>query len=425
MILAALAAMVVRTPSDDRVANDPAWDAIFTRESGWNAGDIGHSIDLGDGRTLWLFGDSIFGPVREGARVGGESKFTRGAVGWHTTPEGGEPPASIDFAPPEPWGDLPPAGWAAPQPGLWPEGTWYWLMGDAAIVPALDVPDQRPAPDTPVPDDPAPGARLILFATAVGPSGNPDGMWNFRRVGGVIITIDNPADPPTAWRATQRINPIVQSQPMHGEPKRASDDWGAAIIPAHRGATVPPGAEDGGAGVPSAIDFYIFGVRSLENGDRGLLVARSSAATLGLPESWSFFDGSVWSDDPKSAAPVLQGIPDEFTIQWLEREGRRDLVLIHSEPMLGRRIMARAAPAPTGPWSEPKPIFEVPDPARDGRLLTYAAKGHIHLSRPGEVLVSYVINSTDFGQIFRDASLYRPRFIRVPHAMLPTPPGLE
>jgi hypothetical protein len=46
--------------------------------------------------------------------------------------------------------------------------------------------------------------------------------------------------------------------------------------------------------------------------------------------------------------------------------------------------------------------------------MTYAAKAHTHLSRPGELLVSYIVSSQDFEQIIGDASLYRPRFVRVP-----------
>jgi len=45
---------------------------------------------------------------------------------------------------------------------------------------------------------------------------------------------------------------------------------------------------------------------------------------------------------------------------------------------------------------------------------TYAAKGHAPLSRRGELLISYVVNAHDFGAMFRDATIYRPRFLRIP-----------
>ena len=67
-------------------------------------------------------------------------------------------------------------------------------------------------------------------------------------------------------------------------------------------------------------------------------------------------------------------------------------------------------------------LFTVREPEKDSRLMTYAAKSHARLSRRGELLVTYIINSTEFGQIAADASLYRPRFVRVPLSLLPEPP---
>src|SRR5262249_41386160 len=113
---------------------------------------------------------------------------------------------------------------------------------------------------------------------------------------------------------------------------------------------------------------------------------------------------------------------DEFTIEPLDCDGRIELICIHSEPLFGRRIFARAALRPEGPWSAAQPIFEVPDPARDPRLTTYAAKGHARLSPPGELLISYIINSREFEQVLDDAALYRPRFIRIPLTSLPRAP---
>ena len=386
LALAAAAAAQDATP-------DPAWDRIFTRESGWNGGDIGHAIDLADGRTLWLFGDSIVGPVRDGARIGAESTMVRGAIAWHETPADGRPPADVRFAIPEPGHDVPVASWIAPPPDLFPEGTWYWLMGDGVVV-----------------ADAAGDRRLVLFASATGPAGNPDGMWNFRRVGGAIITIDNPADAPTDWRAVHRVNPLVTDTPRHGEPARRGENWGLAVVAWPRDAPV------------GARTLYVYAERSSTPRDHQLLVARCAEDDLDDPTAWTFFDGAAWSPDPAAAAPVADDVVTEFTIQHVAHDGRGELVLVQSEPMLGHHVQARTAAAPEGPWSRPTPLFEVAEPGEDRRLITYAAKGHAALSPPGVLLVTYVVNSTDFGQIFRDPTLYRPRFVRVALEALPTPP---
>ncbi len=374
--------------------SDAPWEASFERTNGWNGGDIAHALEIGGGRTLWLFGDSIVGPVREGARVGGESKFVRGAIAWHATPKRGAAPETLEFAAEQAHDGVPRVAWAAPSSSDWPADAWCWLMGDGALV-RSDRGD----------------ARLVLFASVFGPAGNPEGMWNFRRLGGQIVSVENPADAPHEWRATLRVHPLVESLPRHGEAPRRSDDWGAAVV------TWPADRSD-----LEARTLYVFGVRTFEDRDRGLLLARCPEAALDRPESWEFFDGGAWTREARAARELLRGVPDEFTVQRVELDGRDALVLVHGEPMLGRRTLARTANSPTGPWSAPSALFEAPEPANDGRLLVYASKGHAHLSRPGELLISYAVNSTDFGQIFADASLYRPRFVRVPLAKLPRPP---
>jgi hypothetical protein len=94
--------------------------------------------------------------------------------------------------------------------------------------------------------------------------------------------------------------------------------------------------------------------------------------------------------------------------------------MVHSEPPLGRKIFVRTANRPEGPWSDPKCVYSVPEVDRNAAYFAYAAKGHLQLSRPDELLITYLVNAHDFGAMVRDASIYRPRFIRVPlKAILP------
>jgi hypothetical protein len=63
-----------------------------------------------------------------------------------------------------------------------------------------------------------------------------------------------------------------------------------------------------------------------------------------------------------------------------------------------------------GPWSEPAVVYSPPEKCRP-KVLIYAAKAHPHLTGGGLVL-TYASNSLDFGELFRDQSLYYPRFVR-------------
>lgn len=376
-------------PGEPPVAlRDAAWDALLDRPSRWRAGDIGHSVDLLDGRTLWFFGDSIVGPLADD-----NSSITlgmvRGAIAWHASPSEGTPPESIEYAVPEQGHGLPVASWTHPAPGMWNGDVWYWLMGDGRMV------------------ETGGGRAFVFFASAIGPAGNPEGMWDFRRIGGAIITVENTDASPEKWIAHQAKNPLATDEPRFGEPARATENWGLAIV-------------EWPAGEKCEKQLYVFGVR--ERGpEHELLVARCIPETLQTPLQWTFFDGNGWGADPKSAAGIARGLVSEFTIEPVQRNGDWQLVLIQCEPMLGRHVLARTARLPQGPWTEPKSVYEVSEPKDDARLFTYASKGHASLSRPGELLVTYALNSSDLGQVINEPQIYRPHFVRVPHGLLPDP----
>jgi hypothetical protein len=84
---------------------------------------------------------------------------------------------------------------------------------------------------------------------------------------------------------------------------------------------------------------------------------------------------------------------------------------------LGDHILVRTAPEPAGPWSAAREVFQITGVGGTTNRFAYAAKGHLALSPPGAVLVSYIVNSNDLADLL-DPDLYRPRFILVP---LPAP----
>lgn len=48
----------------------PEADLLFQRDQYWVGGDGAYSVDLGEGRVLWLFGDSWIDPRGMGSREG-------------------------------------------------------------------------------------------------------------------------------------------------------------------------------------------------------------------------------------------------------------------------------------------------------------------------------------------------------------------
>ena len=47
----------------------PDYDALFDNRKGWTGADGAYSLPLSDDLTLWLFGDTWLGDIRDGAHV--------------------------------------------------------------------------------------------------------------------------------------------------------------------------------------------------------------------------------------------------------------------------------------------------------------------------------------------------------------------
>jgi hypothetical protein len=268
---------------------------------------------------------------------------------------------------------------------------WYWPTGGGVVAPG---PGGKP--------------RLVVFLFHIGSAPDRGGVWAFKSLGGAMAVVDNFDQPVPQWHVQQHeIAAAIGADAAKADRTLRETNWGMAAL----------GQPDAAEGAPG--DVYIYGTRDQSPLDRQLLVARVPADALDESDKWRFYAGEGrWSARLQEAVPVAKDLVSELSVEAYLAGGRRTLVMVHSEPLLGRRIFVRTALRPEGPWTAPAPVYRVPEVDRNPSYFTYAAKGHLQLSRPGELLISYVVNSHDFGAMFRDAAIYRPRFIRVPTSRL-------
>ena len=151
-------------------------------------------------------------------------------------------------------------------------------------------------------------------------------------------------------------------------------------------------------------DFtYIFGIKT--NGlSKTAHVARVAGASLQNP--WSFFNGNTWIDQPSNHV-IAQNISDQFSVI---KENDVYYLITH-EPYFGRRIWIMQSDSPTGPWINKRTIYCTPE--NTANIFTYNSFVHPELSVEGELRISYNINSFNFNDLFMNADLYRPKFIRI------------
>jgi hypothetical protein len=386
---------------------DVAWDAIFTRTSGWTGADVAGTVDLGDRRLLWLFGDTWIGDVADGRHVSA-SRMINNSVAIQTLT--GKPSqllasSSIRFY----WQEdsKRPTAWIIPNSGATAAGEgqsdsktsrgWYWPTGGGAVVPG---PGGRP--------------RLLVFLFRVGKQDNRTGVWAFKSLGGTMATVDNVADRIEKWEIRQSDIPFaVGSDAAAKDPRRREISWGVAAC------------RDSSANGWATEWLYIYGIRNESPFNRQVILARAKIESPSRFDEWQFYAGrEKWSSAMADLVPIAEHAANELSIERLPGRGQSVWIMVHSEPALGRRIWVRTATRPEGPWTDPKAVYSVPDVDRSPAYFAYAAKGHLELSRRDELLITYVVDARDLGTMAKDAGIYRPRFIRVPlKAFLPLDGG--
>ena len=224
---------------------------------------------------------------------------------------------------------------------------------------------------------------------------------------------EKPSGSPLEWKITQRSVPFTRFA------KDQSIFFGSAALE-----------------VGSHI--YVYGLdsrRKAESGERksapslqvsipggmGMIVARVSEDKLGDFEAWRFYAGGKWGTSFEKCQRLCEDIPTEFSVSYVP--GIRQYAAVYTEGGIYGVIIVRLAPKPEGPWGEPIKVFDPIPPGidtwRDGKrwhekTYSYAAKAHPELSRsPNELIVTYATNSMHFADLFDDARLYWPRFVKL------------
>ena len=144
---------------------------------------------------------------------------------------------------------------------------------------------------------------------------------------------------------------------------------------------------------------YIYGWNAYDK----LYVAR--ARTGALAGRWMYRTRqSTWSSRQARAAPILTNASTGSVVPY-----RGKFVLITQRPRFGANIALHLGETPYGPFDRGRTIYRTPESS--SRVFTYAATAH---SRVGDELrVGYSVNAWSTADLHEDASIYRPRFIRV------------
>ncbi|MCL4198454.1 MAG: DUF4185 domain-containing protein [Phycisphaerales bacterium] len=368
-----IAASACAQPDGIRVVRETEWIALLDRDYGWNAADGCISLPVNGieapgidphPRTLFTFGDSIIGRVgQDGRRLPG-NKFINNSMLYLDGAEP-DPSHSAFIYVRDDGGGNPRAAFVPSTPDSMP-GDYFWLLDGLAI-----------------------GEDIHIFANHLRP--DPNGFWPIN-LGVTMITIAKDSRPP--FESQQQVKTPLY-HPAEGE-----------IGPYQFGPCFVSNTQ--AAGWPNPDGYvYAFGVRE-DPWVKKSIVARVRPEQFTDFSAWRFWNGGEWVEGLTNAAPMTGRISGVYSVSPMP-DGR--WIMVFQKDAIGPEVAIRIGAGPTGPWGELRAIYHCPETDRDPDIFAYNATAHPHLSRPGELLISYSVNSWDFEDAFTWADLARPRFI--------------
>lgn len=350
-----------------KVEEAPEWSALFIRNNGWFGGDGIYTIPFNGVENkpadslLFIFSDSMIGTISNDSLQPG-FRMVHNSV---AIMKG----KNIDFA----WGhneqDESVSVFEPNTPRT--EKTDYYWLGDGFV--------NQEQHNT-----------LYIFGYRV--RNVSEEAFGFREVGNTLIKI--PAGTPPPFTGYEQMDTPFFFTDKGGQ----IGSFGAGIFvnTAKAGAPAPDGY------------VYIYGVHGM---DKQMVVARVKPAVFDHFNQWRFWDGTKWNKDMNKVADVTSKVSNELSLSPLP-DGR--YVLIFQEGGMGMTIGMRIGASPIGPFG---PVIRLWDCSRDAEEKTYVmynAKAHPALSAPGELLISYNVNSLEFfTDLPKHPHLYRPRFIKL------------
>lgn len=357
------------------------WTQLLTRTSGWFGGDGIFSIPLsgidsiGAGnadKTLLLFSDTQIGEIRNGILSPGWSMINNSVAiinGNESLPE------KINFF----WNegaDYKPASVFVPDSRLSSKGDYFWL-GDGFVNQELQ------------------NETFILSYKIK----KVNTTFGFAIGGSSLITIPAGSNPPFK-NAQQTDAPLF----VEGNKVDNGYAFGAGIFvnTAKAGAPHPDGY------------VYVYGVKNLPGIlNKGLMVGRVKPSDFKDFSKWHFWDGSGWLIDIsniKNASLIADRVSDELSVTPMP-DGRYALVF---QADVWGPVAIRLSATPYGPFGPVINVWDCKEALTGKDYYAYNAKAHPALSKPGELLISFNVNSFNFfSDILFDPNLYRPRFIRI------------
>ncbi|MGM0838425.1 MAG: discoidin domain-containing protein [Bacillota bacterium] len=357
------------------------WDALFSRYEGWSGADGIFSIPF-DGydvpgkakgnKTLFLFSDTFIGNVHPVTKQRLQSNMLNNSL---AVLEGEKPNLNkMEWITMANTADV---NLFTPKTPNAPAGSWYWLQ-DGVVI----------------------GNHVYIFPLLMSKDLQGDAGFLFAISGVSMVKLPLSEDGPIPEDQEQLDTPLFARLP---------DGSGNIAF----GAGILDRTEKSGISDPDGY-LYVYGYKDLKSGTKELVVSRVEPENIEQFDRWEFWDGKNWSSDIQDVASLVTGVSPELSVTFMEQAPYKGkYLLVVERDTLSGYIAVSQADSPAGPFSPLEDLYHVPEAKLGNGVITYNAKAHPHLSEPGELLVTYNVNTTNPTGNNTNADIYRPRWLKI------------
>ena len=356
------------------VKRAPEWAEMLKRDTGWIGADGIYAVSLtgketsdtgGKAASMFWFSDCIYGNIEaDTLKDGWEMGHNSVAYFDGGTPES----AKMKFYYNKNGTDR---SMFVPKTPKTQPGDYYWL-GDGVFNHAKDS---------------------TIYIAAYRIRNVPGRVFPFEEVGMAFIAVPKGSRPPYTNQYQLDAPLFVNDPGMHIM-------FGTCLLPNTKGAETPN--PDG--------YIYVYGVKSPNN---QLVVARVKDSEFEDFSKWGFWDGAAWGTDIRKCAGILEHVSNEMSVSFMN-DGSGRVIATYQYDSNKPDIYVSVGGSPQGPFFPSKKVWHTPEIYEDIDFYTYNAKAYPHLSKPGELLISYNVNAFDFARkMVMHPHHLRPRFITV------------
>lgn len=336
----------------------PAFPLETGKPAGWQGADAAYSVPLPNGRDIWIFGDTLYGPERQVS--GNIPKMVHNSLGISTCKNGHW---HLDYVIKR-GGDRKPVSYFSPAD----HKHWYWAL---------------------------------------------DGFYANGDLWVTLLCLRSPAKPAVAAMNFETCGAdLAQVRGLNGDPQ----DWRVTVHP-----LVPAGVKAYPSATTVVYNGYAYLFALYENGARPLLVTRIPLDKLSEPQTnleHLAADGS-WKHglDPIRAKQVMKKGSPELSIRY-HPELKEWLAVMVDPSWFSGKILLRTAPTLTGPWSDGQVVYRMPEmqpgPKRDKNIFCYAGKEHPEFEGSSDLIFTYVCNTLNVPDLITHPEIYWPQVVRQP-----------